>query len=195
MKSLKRKFINMLQNTFWIRLKLNYIINDLSDVTKVDPRIQCEFVRIRPENCHRVKDFREEDRISQYRDKLAHEEIGYFVEYEGKTIASIWATINKTQKPRIVRGYMTLLPNESLIHDIVTGEDFRGLSVGPFMVSRIIPILKEEYGVSRIIIDVSVRNHPSRQMMKKAGLHRDHQMLYITFFSKLHLQWQLKKYV
>jgi RimJ/RimL family protein N-acetyltransferase len=103
-------------------------------------------------------------------------------------VGSIWATVNHTQVPRVVRTYMRLMPGEALIHDIVTGESFRGMGVGPFMVSRFASVLLNDYRVSQIIIDVNSRNGASLHMMDKAGLQVKEQMLYISAFGKLVLQ-------
>jgi hypothetical protein len=183
-----------MQEIFWVRLTFNYIIRGLDDFQRFEPGMRCEFIPITIDNCHRVADFREADRISQYRKKLARKEIGFFAECFGKMTGSIWATINKAEAPTVVRTYIKLMPNEGLIHDIVTGEKSRGMGVGPFMVSRIAPVLLKEYRSSRIIIDVNIRNRISMRMMEKAGLRIDHKMLYVSIFKKLALQLVLKKY-
>lgn len=193
-KVLKQKLTKKLQKIFWIYLTNNFVINGMNDFKKIEPEIKCGFIPITLDNYQYVGDFREEGRISEYRGKLAHKEIGFFAEHNGKMIGSIWATINKAQLPNVVRTYMKLMPNEGLIHDIVTAEKSRGMGVGPLMVSRIASVLLEKYGLSRIIIDVNIKNSSSLSMMKKLGLRIDHKMLCVSAFGKLLLQQSLKKY-
>jgi RimJ/RimL family protein N-acetyltransferase len=135
-----------------------------------------------------VRDFRGKERVSEYRDKLRNNELGFFAESEGKMVGSIWSTINTAQVPKVVRTFMRLMPNEALIHDIVTGDEFRGKGVGPYMVTQIASILLNEYGVNRIVIDVSVRNRRSLRMMSKVGLQAREEVLYISAFGRLVLQ-------
>lgn len=187
----KRK--KRLQKIFWIYPTSNFIIHNMNDFKKIEPRIKCRFLPITFNNYHRVSDFREEYRISQYKDKITRNEIGYFAECEGKMIGSIWATINKSDAHNIVRTYMKLMPDEGLIHDIVTGERSRGLLVGPFMVSKILSILLEEYLLSRIIIDVNMRNRSSLRMMQTLNLRTDHKMLSVSVFGRSVLQLVLKR--
>jgi RimJ/RimL family protein N-acetyltransferase len=193
-KVLKEQLKKKLQKIFWIYPCNIFVINGLNEFKMVEPNIKCDFIAIKLDNCHRVGDFREEARISEYRDKLARKEIGYFAEYDGKMIGSIWATVNKAEVPNIVRTFMKLIPNEGLIHDIVTSEKRRGMGVGPFMVSRMTQILLKEYGLSRIIIDVNIRNHASLRMHEKLGFRIDHKMLYASVFGRSVLQLELKKY-
>ena len=183
-----------LQKIFWIRVTFNFIIYSINDFKMIEPMIKCNFLPISIDNYGRVRDFREDSRISQYKDKLSKKEIGYFAEYKGQMVGSIWATTNKSEVPTVVRTVMKLMPNEGLIHDIVTGEKFRGRGVGPFMVSRFAPILLKEYKLSRIIIDVSIKNRVSLRMMEKVGLRKDHLMLYLSALGKLVLPLVLKKY-
>jgi len=193
-KALKQKFTKKLQKIFWIYLTNNFIINCMNNFKKIEPGVKCGFIAITLDNYQRVGDFREKDRILEYRNKLDNKEIGFFAEHDGKMIGSIWATVNKAQVPNVVRTYMKLMPNEGLIHDIVTAEKWRGMKVAPFMVSRIAPVLLKRYRLSRIIIDVNIKNHPSLRMMDKIGLRVDHQMLCVSAFGKLVLQQVLKKY-
>ena len=193
-KGLKNKLTKKLQKVFWIYLTHNFVIKGMNDFKMFEPEIKCEFIPMTADNYYRVRDFREENRISEYRDKLAHNEVGFFADYNGEMIGSIWATINKAEVPNVVRTYVKLMPNEGLIHDIVTGEKSRGMGVGPFMVSRIALVLVKEYGLSRIIIDVNIKNHASLRMMEKVGLRIDHKMFYVSAFGKLVLQLMLKKY-
>jgi GNAT superfamily N-acetyltransferase len=193
-KVLKQELTEKLQKIFWIYLNNNFIINGMSDFKRIQPGIKCGFIPITLDNYHRVGDFREKGRIPKYRDKLAHKEIGFFAEHDRKMIGSIWATINKAEAPNVVRTYMRLMPNEGLIHDIVAGEKWRGIGVGPFMVSRIAPELLKEYGLNRIIIDVNIKNRASLRMMAKVGLRIDHKTLCVSAFGKLALQLVLKRY-
>jgi GNAT superfamily N-acetyltransferase len=194
MKILKQKLTKKLQEIFWIRITFNHIISGLHDFKIFEPRIKCSFIPITMNNFHRVGDFREDERVSQYKNKLVQKEIGYFVEYNGQMISSIWATINKAEVSNVVRNYIRLMPNEGLIHDIVTGKQYRGMGVGSFMVSRIALILLKEYGLNRIIIDVNIKNRASLRMMNKVGLRIDHKMLYVTAFGRLVFQLVLKQY-
>jgi len=172
----------------------NFIITSISDFKMVEPALKCVFVPITSLNYSRVREFRHDNRIAEYREKLAHHEIGYFAESNGTMVGSIWATINNAQLPAIVRTYMRLMPSEALIHDIVTGDRFRGMGIGPFMVGRLASLLLTEYRLLRIIIDVNVRNRPSLRMMDKAGLQLSQQTLYISAFGNLVLQKVLKDY-
>jgi ribosomal protein S18 acetylase RimI-like enzyme len=193
-KVFKEKLKKKLQKIFWIYPCNIFVINGMKEFEMVEPKIKCGFIPITFNNCHRVVDFREEARISEYRDKLARKEIGYFAEYDGKMLGSIWGTINKKKVSDVVRTYIKLQPNEGLIHDIVTSEKSRGLGVGSFMVSRMTPFLLKEYRLSRIIIDVNIRNQASLRMHKKLGFQIDRKMLYVAAFGKLILQLVLKKY-
>jgi len=172
----------------WIYLRHIFIISKEDDVRMTRPAIHCAFIPVTFANYHRVREFREEGRIQEYREKLGRNELGFFAEADGTIIASIWATINDAKMPTTVRSYMRLMPNEALVHDIVTGEQFRGMGVGPFMVGRIASRLLKDHRVSRIIIDVNVRNVPSLRMMDKAGLPIKERMLYVSAFGKLILQ-------
>jgi hypothetical protein len=100
-------------------------------------------------------------------------------------VGSIWATVNQSTEPKVVRTYMKLMPNEALVHDIVTGKAFRGRGIGPFMVGRISSVLLNELGVRKIIIDVNVRNGPSLRMMEKAGLKANEKTLSVSAFGRL----------
>src|SRR2546423_6351420 len=143
---------------------------------------KCAFVRITTNNYFRVAEFRDKNRGSEYRDKLAREEIGFFAELGDTMVGSIWATMNRSQSPAIARGYMRLMPNEALIHDIVTGEKSRGLGVGPFMVGRMALILLKEFGVSRINMQVNFINKSSLRLMGKVGLPVRVQYLQVSGF-------------
>ena len=183
-----------LQKIFWIYLTKNFRITSMNDFIMTEPARNCAFIRITLDNCGWVRDFREEYRVSEYRQKLAHKEIGFFAEINGKRVGSIWTTINSSQTATVVRSYMPLMPKEAIIHDIVTGDRFRGIGIGPFMVGRIASILLNRYGMSRIIIDVNVRNRPSLRMMEKAGLKMSEQVLYISVFGRLILQKSVRQH-
>ena len=187
-KVLKEKLKKRLQKIFWIYPCNIFIIKGMNEFQMLDPKIKCDFVPITLDNCHRVKDFREESRILQYKDKLAHNEMGYFAEHNGKIVGSIWATVNKTQVPNLVRRFVKLMPNEGLIHDIVTGENSRRMGVGTIMVSRIVPILLKEWKLNRILIDVNIKNWASLKMMGKLHFQKDQKVLYVSAFGKV---WRL----
>lgn len=112
-----------------------------------------------------------------------------------KAVASVWATINKGRKPTVVRTYMTLMPNEALMHDGVTGEKYRGMGIGPFMVRRLAAALLSDHKVSRIVADVNVRNVASLRMMEKLGLEINQQVLYISAFGTLVIQKLVRQFV
>lgn len=191
---LMKKHIVKLKKIFWIYLCENFIISDMSDYEMVEPPIKCEFIPITMDNYNMVADFREEGRISEYREKLVQKEIGFFVKNSGKMISSIWATINREKAPNVVRTFIKLMPNEGLIHDIVVREQYRGMSIGPFMLGKIATILLREYGLSRVTVDVNIKNRASLRMMKKSGLRLDHIMFYISVFNKRVLYIKLKQY-
>jgi hypothetical protein len=176
-------FLRMLQNIFWVRLTCNFVITDQCQLSNAEPRIKCRFVLITNTNYARVSEFRERERVSQYYDKLLQGEIGYFVEHHNKVIASIWATVNKKNDPMSVRTYVKLMPNEALIHDVVSGENFRGMGVGAYMISSIASILLQEYQVSKVIVDVKSTNRASLRMLQKTGLNIDHKMIYVSAFN------------
>jgi RimJ/RimL family protein N-acetyltransferase len=181
---IRQALTKQLQRLFWIYLTKNFVINSIEEVQRSEPTIECSFVPITFDNYVCVSDFRQRNRIVEYHDKLAHGELGYFTEYKGKMIASIWATINTANKPRVVRGHMRIAPNEALVHDIVTGEHFRGMGVGPFMVYGIATALLNDHGVDRIIIDVNSRNIASLRMMDKVGLKVREETLSISILGR-----------
>jgi hypothetical protein len=183
-----------LQKIFWIYLSNNFIINGLNEFTIIKPKIECGFVRITLDNCHRVAEFREEGRISQYRDKLANKEIGYFAENDGKMVGSVWATVNKTDVPIVVQMFKTIVYNEGVVHDNIVSEKFRGMRIGPFMESNMFGLLLKEYGLKRVIADISVKNRASLRMLEKMGLQPDYRILYIAVLGKPVLELVLKKY-
>jgi ribosomal protein S18 acetylase RimI-like enzyme len=191
---LKQELKMKLKKIFWMKIRYNYFITAMTESNKVEPGVNCKFIPITMNNCHRVGEFREESRISEYREKLAHNEIGYFAENNGKIIGSQWATINKTDLPCNVRDFTKLRPNEGVIHDAVVSEKFRGMRIGPFMVSRMNTFLFKEYGLQRITWDVNINNHASLRMLEKLGFRKDRKVLYVAAFGKLLLKLKLKKY-
>lgn len=192
--NLKSNVAKRLQKVFWIYRTNNFVIASASDFKVTDATSACNFLPITTENCSRVREFRGEDRVSEYGNKVARKEIGFFAECGGKVVGSIWATINTAQLPRVLKGHMKLMPNEALIHDIVTGEKSRGMGVGPFMVGRIASALLSEYSVSKIIIDVNVKNRPSLRMMEKAGLRVNQRVFAVSTLGVLAIEKVLKQY-
>lgn len=188
----KQTLTKRVQRIFWIYLRNNFVISDMGDFRTTEAGIRSTFVPITLDNYFRVQEFREQKRVAEYREKLGNREIGLFAECDGRMVGSIWATINDARVRSVARMYMPLMPNEALIHDIVTAERFRGMGVGPFMVGRMASILLTEYGVSRIIIDVNCRNRASLRMMEKVGLQAKDQVFYVSIFSKLAFQKTLK---
>jgi hypothetical protein len=187
---LKRKLLKR----FWFSLGYHYIINGPQDVKMIEPRIKCKFIPITLENYHRVNDFRDKERISEYRNKLNNNEIGYFAEHDGKMIGSIWATINKTNAPFVGKDFTTIMPNEGLLHDNVISEKFRGIGVGGYLESSMPVLLFNKYALNRIVTDIGVNNRASVRMAEKVGLRIDHKVLYVAAFGKMILKLVLKKY-
>lgn len=190
---LNEKIKPKLIKCLWIAIYKIFIIKGLDEFKMIEPKIKCNFISITLDNCHRIKDFREESRVAQYRDKLMNSEIGYFAEHNGKIIGSVWATINKTTMPKVVQTFKTIMYNEALIHDNVVSENFRGLRVGPFMESNMFSILLKEYKVSRLIADINVRNDAVSRMFNTLGVNVDHKMLYIALFGQPILKLMLRK--
>jgi hypothetical protein len=182
-----------IQKFFWIYLTDNFVIRESGALCTPTPKREANFVPITFENCESVKDFREAARVDDYRAKLAKGELGFFAQVDGRMTGSIWATINLSSHRKIVRGYMPLLPKQALVHDIVTGSQFRGMGIGPFMVGRIASFLLSG-GVPETIIDVSVKNQSSLRMMNKAGLTPVERVLYISTFGSLLVHSVLKRY-
>jgi hypothetical protein len=192
--NLRRQLVKRIQKVCWIYLSDIFFVTPTARLAAVNPKINCRFVAITPENCVRVRDFRDEDLVAEFREKVQRGEKGFFAVCEGKMAGSIWATVNECAAPTVVRGCMKLMPREALIHDIVTGIKSRGLGIGPYMVTQISPILLQECGVSRIIIDVNVRNSASLKMMNKAGLRAQQKALAISAFQKLVFHKTLRTY-
>jgi hypothetical protein len=183
-----------LQKIFWVYLTNNGIVTSMNDFKIIQPSAKCAFRPITLDNYFRVQDFREQERISEYREKLDHKEIGYFAEMEGKMVGSIWTTINNSEVPVVVRKYMKLMPNEAIAHDGVTGEMFRGMGVGSFMVGSLAFVLLDQYKVSKIMFDVNIRNSASLRMVAKAGIQTKETVLYVSTFGKLLFQKVLKHF-
>jgi RimJ/RimL family protein N-acetyltransferase len=183
-KATKQRLIKKMQRLLWVYPCYIFFINSPDEMKKVEPKIACEFVPITMDNYHRVAEFREDERISEYRDKIEKGEIGYFAQHGGKIIGSIWATVNKTKAPCIAKTYFELMPDECLLHDNFISENYRGMRVGAFLESNMPVYLFREYKLKRIITDINVRNYASLQMVKKAGLRRDHKMLFVSAFGK-----------
>lgn len=177
--------VTRLQRVGWIYFANNFYVESASDFSVPTPRQPLQLVQITPENCARVQDFRPAYRRAEYAMKLEKGEVGYFAVMAGTMVGSIWATINRTSAPCVARGYMWLRPGEALIHDVVAGEGFRGMGVGPFMVGSFLVALLDQYMVSKVIIDVSVRNRPSLRMMAKAGLYAKDATLSVSAFGSL----------
>lgn len=190
----RQKLTRGLQKIFWVYLTNNFVISSPSDVTVRRDDGGLRLIAMTPENCGMAENFRSRDRVAEYQAKLARNEIGYFAETDGKAVGSIWATLNRGQTPSVARAYMPLMPSEAMIHDIVTGEHFRGRGVGPFMVSAFADVLFRQYGTVRIIVDVNAKNHPSLRMMEKAGLRAKEQVLYISAFGTLLTHRVLKEF-
>jgi ribosomal protein S18 acetylase RimI-like enzyme len=189
----KRKM--KLQNFFWIYLCYNYIIREPNEFKMVEPKIKCGFIPVTLDNCHRVAEFRKEDRRSQFKDKLAHGEIGFFAKHNGRVIGSMWATINKTNLPIYAQLFRSVGYNEGVVTDGFVDESFRGMRVAAFLVSNIFAILLKDFGLSKVTTDVNVQNKSSIKMLEKIGFRIASKMLYISAFGKPILEIRLKSYI
>lgn len=183
-----------MQRVFWIYLTNNFEAASAAATVELVPGIPCTFISITCANCERVAEFREGARVQEYRDKLSNKEIGFFAISNSRAVGSIWATVNQTSNARIARGYVRLLPNEALIHDIVTGAECRGFGVGPYMVHNILLSLFEAFALSKVIIDVNARNESSLRMMSKAGLRPQNTMLYVSALGTLVFSKELRRF-
>jgi RimJ/RimL family protein N-acetyltransferase len=105
-------------------------------------------------------------------------------------VGSQWATLNNTDAPIVARGYVPLQPGQALLHDGVTGEKYRGKGVGPFMVAGVLAALVQEFGASRVVIDVKVTNRPALRMMEKVGLTAREATFAVSAFGSL--LWRLR---
>ena len=190
---LRNSIVKRVQNVCWLYLTSNFFVTSPSDVIPFRSQMECRLVRIDEQTYARVQEFRSSDRVAEYCRKVAQGEIGFFAECAGKVVGSIWASINRTTKPAIVRKHIRLLPNEALIHDIVTGEQCKGQGIGPFMVSGIITVLFSEYRVGRVIIDVNRSNRSSLRMMEKVGLRAREQAFYVSILGRLAFEKTLRQ--
>src|SRR5208282_3573373 len=127
-----------------------------------------KLVAITPESCGMAENFRTRDRVAEYQAKLARNEIGYFaVEADRKAVGSIWATVNRGPRSSVARAYMPLKPKEAMIHDIVTGDRFRGQGVVPFMGAFLADALFRDHDLVRFIGVVNRGNFRSLRMMQE----------------------------
>ena len=194
-RKLRQRLTKRLQKLFWVYLTDNFVITAGRKLSAPRPSVKCTVVRITPGNCHRVLQFRDDpSRAEEYRRKVGRNEIGLFAEAEGIMMGSIWATINRGSKPTVARGYMPLQPGEAMIHDIVTGERYRGMGIGPYMVQEMAALLNEEYSVIKTIVDVNVRNTPSLRMMDRVGVRKADQVFYVSALGTLVFSKTLKQY-
>ena len=195
---LRHAVTKRLQGICWIYVTTNFILTSVDDIIPSEPKVTCNFLPITATTASRVGEFRDKTRIDEYRDKVLHNEIGFFAESQGKTVGSIWATINRNLQPTVVRRHIRLGTNDALIHDIVTGDRSKGLGIGPFMVANIAAALFNTYEVKRIVVDVNRSNAPSLNMMRKVGLQQKEQALYISLLGKLVLEknlWRAQTHV
>lgn len=191
---LRRLVVKAIQKVGWIYLGEVFVVHRGDPLATMHPKASCEFVAITNENYNSVCDFRDSELAPEFLQKVSRGEIGFFAVCDGRAAGSIWATINRSPAPVVVRGFMRLLPKEALIHDIVTGTNYRGIGIGPFMVTQILQVLFQQHEAQRVIIDVNVKNTPSLKMMNKAGLQADHRALAVSAFQRLAFHKVLKKY-
>ena len=121
-----------IQRICWIYVTANFKITDLNDIKSAPLGTECTLLPIASANYQRVREFREEGRVAEYREKLRMGEVGYFAESGGQIIGSIWASVNSTTRPQVAKMYMKLMPGEAMIHDIVASSRFKGKGIGPF---------------------------------------------------------------
>jgi RimJ/RimL family protein N-acetyltransferase len=174
-----------LQKYCWVYLTDNFIIDDLDRLGVSPTAVPFVMTRITLETASRVADFREADRSNEYRQKVSRHEIGLFAESEGRAAGSIWATLNSGFAPIVARTYMPLQPQHALVHDVVVGERFRGRRLGASMIVAMVKSLFEDFGVERVIIDVSARNAASQRMMQTLGLRAIERVLSVSLFGGL----------
>jgi RimJ/RimL family protein N-acetyltransferase len=176
------------QKIFWIYFTNNYSVNALADFRDVGPAVECHFIPMTRQNYDRVLDFRTVDRVLQYHEKLGHGELGFFAEHGGRMVGSIWATINKADRSKVVRKYMKLQPNQAIIHDAVASELMRGMRIGPYMVGNILKTLILELGISKVVWDVHFMNRASMRMLEKLGLRLESRVVSVCAADRLILQ-------
>jgi hypothetical protein len=75
------------QKVFWVYLTNNFIVTSLDDFKNCEPVIKCEFLPITLENFSRVRDFRDQSRVLEYRAKLAHREMFFLASLTEKWLA------------------------------------------------------------------------------------------------------------
>jgi len=185
--------IRQCQRLVWIYVTEDFSITRSGDFTAAPPAMPCTLVPITSANHARVQDFRDEHRVSEYRDKLCSRELGYFAECDGAMVGSIWATLNRGADPIVVKRYLTLRPHEALLHDLVIGDHFRGHGIGPFMISECASILLHTLGVARVVTDVSSRNHRALRMYARAGMHVDSHSIYASVLGRPLVHLRLEK--
>lgn len=177
------------QRVFWVYVTNYFAVRTLTDFHTVEPKVPCRFVPITTENYARVTDFREDARERQYRDKLARHELGFFAEHDGCMAGSIWATINRSDRPGFYRNHVRLQPNEALLHDVVTSDRLRGQQIGPYMVGRLFETLILDHRVDRILWDVHFANEASMRMFEKLGLMSERRVVSLCILGQLIHQW------
>ena len=180
------------QNTFWIYVTAVFAVRSSNEIRFPASPKPYAFVPITIDNYYRVRDFRAEERILEYREKLKRGEVGYFAQLDERMVGSIWATVNHQAAPCVARTYMRLQPGEALIHDIVTGEPYRGMGVGPFMTANMCRTLLTGDLSTNVVIDVNVRNTPSLRMMNKVGLYAKRTVLSISTLGRLLAQKNIR---
>jgi GNAT superfamily N-acetyltransferase len=179
------KLINASQSIFCIRRTHNFVVHSVDDLKRFDHQLKFRFIPITYDNYHRVGEFRASYRILDYGERLARKEIGYFAEEDGKIIGSIWAILNKAEKPRVLRTFMVLMPNEALVYDAITAVKYRRQGIGLFMAIGIVSELSKKYGVSSITADVLPGNRSSLGMLDKLGVHVDHSVTAVVVFGRV----------
>ena len=184
----------LVQKVFWIYRTNNFYITSESDFMIPEPAVKCTLVPITLDNYFRVREFRDDVPVSEFRKKLIRDQIGFFAEVEGRMIGSNWATINNTEKPTVVNMYMRLMPHEAHFHDLVIDERCRGMRVGPFLMSKMISMFLNDYRVSRITGDVSLKNARMSHSVRKTGLPFSQQVLSVSVFGRLLMSRVLKQY-
>lgn len=195
MGSIQRRIaIRKLQKVFWIYLTNNFVITSVNNLGVLTFPDDWKVVSVTQENYFRVQEFREDGLILEYREKLLHGEQGVFAELDGQMVGSIWATTNGGAEPVIVRTYMKLGPREALIHDVFTGEQYRGRGIARFLLQEMVRRLLAKPGAEKIIVDVNFRNSHSLKIMEKCGLRRSEQMLCVSVFGKPMLRSILRRW-
>src|SRR5947199_171909 len=81
---LKHTITKNLQRIFWIYWTDNFVIESVSGMKEIEPAIPCTLLPITLNNYFRVKDFGEESRVLEYREKLTRKELGLFCQSNGR---------------------------------------------------------------------------------------------------------------